>query len=80
MPRLPVVAIEARMPVLNFPHVQLQLILDIHLLERPSVRKTDARLSMVSAASQPNQSTTTTPHYVAELTETQALIADIPPL
>ncbi|CEG70977.1 Putative WD40 repeat-like protein [Rhizopus microsporus] len=35
---------------------------------------------MVSAASQPIQSTTTTPHYVAELTETQALIADIPPL
>lgn len=32
---------------------------------------------MLSTASQPAQFT---PHYVAELTETQSLIADIPPL
>ncbi|KAG1392089.1 hypothetical protein G6F60_012234 [Rhizopus arrhizus] len=41
------------------------------------VSATDARLSMLSTASQPAQFT---PHYVAELTETQSLIADIPPL
>lgn len=38
---------------------------------------------MLSMSSQPNTSsttTTTTPHYVAELTESQAFIADIPPL
>lgn len=39
--------------------------------------RTDARLSMLSTVSQPTQST---PHYVAELTEAQNLIADIPPL
>lgn len=32
---------------------------------------------MLSMSSQPTQST---PHYVAELTESQAFIADIPPL
>ncbi|KAG1047948.1 hypothetical protein G6F46_003186 [Rhizopus delemar] len=41
------------------------------------ISATDARLSMLSTVSQPTQST---PHYVAELTEAQNLIADIPPL
>ncbi|KAI8324921.1 WD40-repeat-containing domain protein [Choanephora cucurbitarum] len=41
------------------------------------VSQSDARLSMVSNASHSAQ---TTPRYVAELTETQAFIADIPPL
>lgn len=42
-----------------------------------SVYRTDARLSMLSMSSQTAQ---TTPHYVAELTESQAFVADIPPL
>ncbi|KAI8059385.1 WD40-repeat-containing domain protein [Gilbertella persicaria] len=39
--------------------------------------QSDARLSMLSTTSQPAQ---TTPHYVAELTEAQTFVADIPPL
>jgi len=36
---------------------------------------------MLSMSSQPNAATNgTTPHYVAELTESQAFVADIPPL
>jgi hypothetical protein len=40
--------------------------------------RTEARLSMLSMSSQPT--TQSTPHYVAELTESQAFVADIPPL
>lgn len=43
--------------------------------------RAEARLSMLSMSSQPNAATNgTTPHYVAELTESQAFVADIPPL
>ncbi|KAK4513545.1 uncharacterized protein ATC70_005547 [Mucor velutinosus] len=47
------------------------------------ISQAEARLSMLSMSSQPNSSSPpqgSTPHYVAELTESQAFIADIPPL
>ena len=85
--------IVVRMQVLSLPtHVPLQQILAIPHLQLPRKcflsekrgmylsikRRNEARLSMLSLSSQPTQSTT--PHYVAELTESQAFIADIPPL
>jgi hypothetical protein len=42
------------------------------------IYRTEARLSMLSMSSQPADKVT--PHYVAELSEAQAFVADIPPL